>query len=115
MSATEAKIVAIRALRTARNEVRDERFNQSLSPQTRDQLEELYTTLDKAEDDLIMTELDQGLGEVEKSVQKIEEINQKIEETSEQLERISKAVDIAAKSLKLLIKIATAATGAGII
>lgn len=115
MSISEAKILAIKAVRTARNEARDARFDESFSPQTREQLEELYTTLDKTEDDLILTEMDEGLREVEKSAQKIEEINQKIGETNEQLERISKAIEIATKSLKLLIKIATTATGAGII
>jgi phage-related tail protein len=114
MSISEAKILVIEAVRTARNEARDARFNESLSQQTRKQLEELYTTLDKAEDDLILAELDAGLGEVEKSVQKIEDINQKIGETNEQLERISKAIGIAARGTKVLIKIATTAIGAGI-
>ena len=115
MSISEAKMLVIEAVRKARNEARDARFNDSLSPRTREQLEELYTTLDEAEDDLILTELDEGLGEVEKSIEKIEEINQKIEETNEQLERISKAIDIAARGLKVLIKIAASATGTGII
>jgi DNA repair exonuclease SbcCD ATPase subunit len=115
MSISEAKMLVIDAVRTARNEARDARFNESFSPQTRKQLEELYSTLDKAEDDLILAELDEGLGGIEKSVQKIEDIDKKIEETNEQLERISKAIDIAARGLKVLIKIATTATGSGMI
>jgi DNA repair exonuclease SbcCD ATPase subunit len=115
MSINEVKILAIKAVRTARNEARDARFNESFSPQTRERLEELYTTLDKTEDDLILSEVDEGLGEVEKSAQKIEDINQKIEETNQEFERISKVIDVAAKSLNLLIKIASAPTSAGLI
>lgn len=115
MSISEAKIFAIKAVRTARNEVREARFNESFSAQTREQLEELYTTLDKVEDDLILSEVDEGLAEVEKSTQTIEDINKKIEEANEQFERISKVIDVAAKSLNLLIKIVSAAISAGII
>jgi methyl-accepting chemotaxis protein len=68
----------------------------------------------KVEDDLILSEVDEGLGKVEKSTQKVEDINKKIEETNEQFERISKVIDVAATSLNLLIKIASA-TSAGII
>jgi predicted nucleic acid-binding Zn-ribbon protein len=111
MSIDEGKILAIRAVRVARNEIREARLNESFSSSTRKQLEELYTILDKVEDDLILSEVDEGLSEIEKSVKKIEDVNSKIKETNQQFDHILKVVDVAARSLNLLIKMTSTATG----
>ena len=115
MTIDETKILAIKAVRTARNEVRDARLNEAFSGVTRQQLEELYTTLDKLEDDLILSEVDEGLDEMEKSVDKIEDINKVLDKENKQLEYIAKVVDVATKRLRLLIKVASIASSSGVI
>jgi hypothetical protein len=115
MTINETKILAIKAVRTARNEVRDARLNEAFSILTRQQYEELYTILDKLEDDLILSEVDEGLDEMEKSVAKIEDINKVINKENKQLEYIAKVLDVAAKSMRLLIKVASITSSYGVV